>query len=147
MLWFMVFVLWSLAELFVIVEVARAIGVFWMLLALIITWPIGTRILRTQGRRALWRLSNALAQGRAPAAEVVDGALALTGGLLLIVPGFIADAIGLLLMVPFVRRLAGRRAANHVANGPLRRIVNFGARATYDAESTATDIDQAQLHR
>ncbi len=100
MIWFVLLVLWPLAELFVIVKLSEAIGFLWVLLLLIISWPIGTRIIKHEGRAALRRLREALAAGREPTNEVLDGALVLVGGLLLLVPGFITDAIGLLLLVP-----------------------------------------------
>jgi UPF0716 protein FxsA len=85
MLWFVVLVLWPLAELFVIIKISEAIGFLWMLLLLIVTWPIGSRIIRIEGRAALRRLRDALAQGREPTNEVLDGALVLFGGFLLLV--------------------------------------------------------------
>ncbi len=77
MIWFVLLVLWPLAELFVIVKVSEAIGFLWMLLLLIVSWPIGSRIIRHEGRAALRRLRDALAAGRAPTNEVLDGALVL----------------------------------------------------------------------
>ena len=54
----------------------------------------GPWLLRAEGRAAWRRLSAAVADGRAPGREAVDGALALVAGLLFIVPGFITDVIG-----------------------------------------------------
>ena len=80
MFWFVLLVLWPLAELFVIVKVAEAIGFLWVLLLLIMSWPIGSRIIRHQGRAALRRLREALAAGREPTDAVLDGAQAMAGG-------------------------------------------------------------------
>ena len=63
---------------------------------------------KAEGRAAWRRLSAAVAAGRPPGREVIDGALVLVGGLLLIVPGFITDAVGLLLLAP--TRAVARRA-------------------------------------
>jgi UPF0716 protein FxsA len=155
MIWFVLLVLWPLAELYVIVRISEAIGFLWMLLLLILTWPVGSRIIRHQGRAALRRLREALAAGRAPTTEVLDGALVLGGGVLLLVPGFITDAIGLLLLLPPTRALARRGLARHHASRWLSRTVTFiswGARGprgagdpSYDAEATAADIDEPQL--
>jgi UPF0716 protein FxsA len=152
MIWFVLLVLWPLAELFVIVEISEAIGFLWVLLALIVTWPIGWRLIRHEGRAALRRLRGALAAGRAPTKEVLDGALVLVGGLLLLVPGFITDFIGLLLLFPPTRALARRVAGRNPRSAWLHRavsLVSWGARGEdprgYDAESTAADIDEPHL--
>jgi UPF0716 protein FxsA len=152
MMWLLVLVLWPLAELFVIVKVAEWIGFFWMLALLAASWPLGTWLLRAQGRTAMRRLRAAVAGGRVPTAEAVDGALMLGGGLLLLVPGFITDVLGLLLLVPPLRRLAGKFASRHLAGGFLGRLIGFGPRGRsgtggrdYDVESTAYEADELQL--
>jgi UPF0716 protein FxsA len=160
MIWFVLLVLWPLAELFVIVKVSEAIGFLWMLLLLIVSWPIGSRIIRHEGRAALRRLRDALAAGRAPTNEVLDGALVLVGGLLLLVPGFITDTIGLLLLLRPTRALARRAAARNHRSASLNRAVSFitwgvrgnssgpggpGSAGGYDADATAVDIDEPQL--
>ena len=158
MIWFVLLVLWPLAELFVIIKLSEAVGFLWVLLALIVSWPIGTRVIRHEGRAALRRLRSALAAGRAPTHEVLDGALVLVGGLLLLVPGFITDAIGLLLLLPPTRALARGAALRNHRSAWLHRAVSFvswnlprprGGRGAdprgYDAEATAADIDEPQL--
>ncbi len=157
MIWFVMLVLWLLAELFVMVKVSEAIGFGWMLVLLIISWPIGTRVIRHQGRSALRRLREALAAGREPTNEVLDGGLVLLGGLLLLVPGFITDVIGLLLLMRPTRALARVAAARHPHSILLRRtlsMVTWGVYAApgsrrrggdYDVDSTAVDIDGPQL--
>jgi UPF0716 protein FxsA len=163
MLWFVVLVLWPLAELFVIIKISEAIGFLWMLLALVVSWPIGSRIIRVEGRAAMRRLRDALAQGREPTNEVLDGALVLFGGFLLLVPGFITDAVGLLLLIRPTRSLARRGVARNHRSAWLGRAVSFvtwGARGGrggpgapgaggrgYDADATAVDIDEPQLGR
>lgn len=157
MLWFVLLVLWPLAELFVIIKISEAIGFVWMLLLLIVSWPVGSRIIKHQGRAATRRLRDALAAGRTPTNEVVGGAIVLLGGLLLLVPGFITDAIGLLLLLPPVRALTSRAVLRNHHSAWLTRIVNFiswGARASgprhrggpgaggYDVDGTAVDIDK-----
>src|ERR1700735_583902 len=59
------FILWPLAELFVLVKVAEAIGVLYAILLLLVSWPVGTWVLRSEGRAARRPLSAAGAAGRA----------------------------------------------------------------------------------
>jgi len=161
MAWFVIFVVWPLAELFVIVKVSDAIGFLWMLLALIISWPLGSRILRAQGRAAWRQFGEAIQAGRPPANEALNGALVLTGGLLLMVPGFITDIIGLLLLIPFTRAVARKLVVRHHRSALIGRAANFGsgfgrnrrnsgsggpdAGQQYDADATAVDIDNPEL--
>jgi UPF0716 protein FxsA len=152
MIWFVLLVLWPLAELYVIIEISEAIGFVWMLLLLFVSWPVGWRLIRHEGRAALRRLRSALTIGRAPTHEVLDGAIVLVGAVLLLVPGFISDAIGLLFLLPPTRALARRVAARNHRSAWLGRLVGLsgwaargGGPSAYDAETTAADIDEPQL--
>ena len=137
---------WFAAELFVVIDVAGAIGVGATILLLILSWPLGAWALKAQGRAAWRRLSAAVAAGRPPGREVLDGVLVLLGGLLLIVPGFISDVLGALALLPPTRALMRRQLARHVQSRFVVSATRFGnATRPYDVDSTATDVDQAQL--
>jgi UPF0716 protein FxsA len=103
----LLFILVPLAELFVIVQVGELIGVLPTLGLLALDAVLGTLLLRAQGRAAWRRLNAAIEEGRAPAREVLDGALVLFGGALLLTPGFLTDIAGVLLLLPPTR--AGAR--------------------------------------
>src|SRR5205085_8656235 len=120
------------------------IGLLETVLLLIVTWPLGSWALRSQGRVAWRRLSDALAQGRRPAREVLDGALVLIGGLLLIIPGFITDVIGVLLLAPPTRSLARSLVGRNLHSRFVVRAARVGGQP-YDVDSTAHDIDQPRL--
>lgn len=137
---------WAVAEVFVAIAVADAIGVIAMLLLLLAGWPVGLWALRSQGRVAWRRLSDAVAARRPPAREVLNGALVLLGGTLMMVPGFITDALGLLLLLPPTRALARVLVVRNLQSRVVVRAARFGGRYAYDVDSTATDIDHPQLH-
>jgi UPF0716 protein FxsA len=137
--------LWPVAELFVMFEVANAIGFHYMLLALIVAWPIGWWAVRSQGRLMWRRLQAAVAEGRRPTREVLDGALVLLGGALLIIPGFISDAVGLVLLLPPTRALMRGLVRRNLQSRFVVRAVGATGRP-YDVDSTATDVDQPRLH-
>jgi len=140
------FICWGVAELLVAIAVANAIGVLATVVLLIAGWPIGVWALRSQGRAAWRRLGVALSEGRQPAREVVDGALIVLGGVLLIVPGFITDAIGLLLLAPPTRALMRPLLVRNLNSKFVVNATRFsGGRIEYDVDSTATDVDQPQL--
>jgi UPF0716 protein FxsA len=139
-------ILWPVAELFVIVEVAKAIGVVDTIVLLILGWPVGVWAIRAEGAAVWRRLTAAVAAGRTPAHEVLDGALVLIGGLLLIIPGFITDALGVLFLLPPTRIAARALLRRNLHSRVVTRAVRFTGRSgPYDAESTAVDIDQPQL--
>ena len=139
-------ILWPIAELFVMIKVAEAIGVLLMLLLLIAGWPIGMWAIRSEGRGVLRRLAAALSEQRTPTREMLDGALVLLGGLLVMVPGFITDVLGALLLLPPTRMLARRGVARNLRSRVVLRAVRFSAgRQEYDVESTARDVPPPSL--
>jgi len=140
-------ILWPVAELFVAIKVAEAIGVLLTVLLLIAGVPLGVWLTRSEGRAAWRRLSAAVAAGRPPGREVIDGALVLVGGVLFIVPGFISDAIGLLLLLAPSRAVAGAAIVRNFQSRLVVAATRFSGapRSPYDVDSTATDVDRPQL--
>ncbi len=63
----------------------------------------GAWLVRHQGFEIMRRIQSELAQGRLPAAELLDGAMVLVGGVLLLTPGFFTDFLGLFFLIPFTR--------------------------------------------
>lgn len=102
-----------LTELYVIVQVGDAIGFGLTFLLLIACSLVGLWIVKRQGV-GTWRRAQAqLRAGEVPAAEVVDGAVLLVAGTLLLIPGFVTDFLGALLLLPPVRWLPRRWASRH----------------------------------
>lgn len=146
MLFLLLGICWLLAEVYVAIQVAGAIGVLATALLLIAGWPVGAWALRSQGGAAWRRLGAAVGAGRSPGREVLDGTLILLGGALLIVPGFITDVIGILLLLPPARALTRGSLSRHLQNRLVARATRFGPTArSYDVDSTATEIEQPQL--
>jgi|SRR5690606_23104309 len=101
-------------EIALFIEAGGLIGVMPTLLAVLATAILGTALVRVQGLRTLQRARATLDAGEVPARELFDGVCILIGGVLLVVPGFFTDAIGLLLLIPPLRELLRRFAARHV---------------------------------
>src|SRR5919197_407726 len=138
------FIALPLAELYVILKVGDAIGVVPTILLLAGDSVLGSLLLRSQGRSVWRRFNSALAEGKMPHREVLDGVLVIFGGAFLITPGFVTDFVGLLLLLPptrtvirsqVVRRL-GRRVIVDVTTRPGRRRPR-----DYDVEGTAREYD------
>jgi UPF0716 protein FxsA len=141
-------------EIFVFVEVGRAIGWLLALVLLLGTSLLGAWLVRIQGRSAIERVSLAVAERRAPARAAVDGALGFLGGLLLVVPGFATDALGALLVFSPTRALARRWLSRRYAGRAMSFVATTGRFATRergvrpaDVESTAVDEDLDELDR
>jgi len=94
-----------LAELVVFVLVAQWIGVGWTILATLATSVLGWMLLARQGTRALAELRERARTRRSPGAELGNAGLVAAGGLLMVLPGFIGDLIGLLCLLPGTRNL------------------------------------------
>ena len=90
-------------ELFVFVQVAPWIGVLEALALLIAVSVLGAWVVKIQGVGVIGRISQDLSNRRVPAGGIVDGALLLVAGTLLLVPGFLTDLVGLVLLVPVAR--------------------------------------------
>lgn len=99
----LVFVAVPILELYVIVQVAGGIGVLETILLLVAISALGVWLTRIAGVSVLYRLQRTVREGRVPSGEIVDGALVLFAGALLIVPGFLSDALALLLLLPPTR--------------------------------------------
>jgi UPF0716 protein FxsA len=99
------FIVVPIAELYVIIQVGEAIGIWPTLALLLADALLGSFLLKHQGRGAWRRFNEALAQRRFPGKEVVDGLLIVVGGTLLLAPGFLTDIVGLLLLIPPTRAI------------------------------------------
>lgn len=101
---FVFFIIIPLIELAVILKVNSFIGIGWTLGLIVITAFIGVRLLRLQGLSTLLRANQKMQQGQMPALELAEGFLLALAGAMLLIPGFITDAVGFLLLVPVTRK-------------------------------------------
>ena len=129
-------------ELWAVVAVAGQIGLGWTVLLLIALSVLGVVLIRSQGL-AVWRRANAeLAAGRMPTRSLVDGAMVLLGGSLLIIPGFVTDAVGLLLLLPptraLLRPLVLRWMERRAARAGVMNAVFVGSMSTPYGTTRAT---------
>ena len=144
------FIVVPIAELAVLIQIGELIGVWWTIALLVADAILGSLLARSQGRITWQRFNEAMQAGRPPAREVMDGALVLFGGALLLTPGFLSDILGVILLVPptralvralLVRRFMNRMVASMTA-GPRGGRPGAGsprARQAYDVEGTAVD--------
>ncbi len=100
---FLLFTLIPIIELMVLIDLGTSIGLAPTLGVVILTGALGAWAARTQGFYVVSRIQAEMAAGRLPGAEMVEGAMVLVGGVLLLTPGLLTDAAGFALMAPAVR--------------------------------------------
>jgi UPF0716 protein FxsA len=100
---FILFLTVPVIEIYLLIKMGGLIGAIPTVLLLLGISFSGAWLVRHQGFGILRRIQSELAQGRIPAAEVMDGALVLVGGILLMTPGFFTDVLGLFFLVPASR--------------------------------------------
>lgn len=108
LLLFLAFVAVPIVEIAVIIKVGGILGIWPTVGLIILTAATGTALVRAQGFAVLRRIQTNLNQGVFPAGALFDGAALLVAGVLLLTPGFVTDAFGLLLLIPPARRVIGR---------------------------------------
>ena len=90
-------------EIYVLIEAGRQIGLPATILLILLTGIAGAWLARTQGIEILRRIQMEMAEGRMPAEALLDGAMILIGGMLLLTPGFCTDLLGFTFLAPFSR--------------------------------------------
>ncbi|MFT3874902.1 MAG: FxsA family protein [Propioniciclava sp.] len=110
----------AVAEIALIATVAGQIGIGWTLLALVGTAALGGYLWRREGSRAWASLAQAQGDPDQIGKRVTDTALIFIGGLLLLLPGFLSDVLGLVCLIPFTRPLA-RGAVQTIMKAMTRR--------------------------
>jgi UPF0716 protein FxsA len=146
---------WPIVEIFAFIEVGQAIGWLAAIVLLLGSSALGAQLLRRQGRSAIERVALSISEHRAPARAAIDGLLGFLGGLLLVIPGFVTDALGVLLLLPPVRALMRRWLSRHYGGRVMRFVATSGrfasggrGRRPDDVESTVVeDDDRRRLGR
>lgn len=131
------FIVYGFAELALIVWVAEQVG-WWTLAVLGLTAAIGFSLLMREGRRAMEALMDVTRTGHLPRGRMADTTLVLIGAVLLIVPGFISDLVGLCLVLPFTRPFV-RSAISWWAARAMRRH-NVAWTGTIEGEVVDSDV-------
>ncbi len=113
-----------LLELFILVKLGAAIGIWPTIGIVLVTGVLGASVARYEGLRVLNHINDELRYGRMPAEELFDGLLILIGGIVLLTPGLLTDLFGFSLLVPATRRMykewLRRRFDNMIRSGETR---------------------------
>ncbi|NVZ48870.1 membrane protein FxsA [Pseudomonas sp. B6002] len=117
----LLFLLFPVLELFVFVQVSSAIGFFPALLLIILGSMLGVLVLRVAGLATALRARESLNRGELPAQTMLEGLMMALAGGLLILPGFISDVVGLVMLLPFTRKLLAGKMRQRAEEAAIRQ--------------------------
>ncbi|MEN9595907.1 MAG: hypothetical protein RL236_341 [Pseudomonadota bacterium] len=121
---FIVIVVISFLELYVLIAVGSVLGAFPTIILIVASAGLGSFLLRQQGLATWERLQATIARHETPAYELMEGFLILLGGALLLTPGFITDAVGLTCLLPTLRQKLITIALQYYSIPPVRKDEN-----------------------
>lgn len=99
------FIIVPVVEIYVLIEIGGKIGAWSTIGIIIFTGILGAYLVKNQGFLILKKIQNDLNEGILPGDSLIQGAIILAGGILLITPGFITDTIGFIFLIPVGRRV------------------------------------------
>lgn len=140
---FIIFILIPTLELIAFIKVGASIGIFWTLFWIFFTAVAGTTVIRVQGFTTLLRVRERVNAGETPAKELLQGFLLALAGVLLVIPGFITDTLGLFLLVPWVSKML----ASHIVNHHRSLFVPTQPHGFQHSEKDVTDVYIVEKYR
>jgi len=99
------FVIVPVTELYILIEVGKKIGSLTTIGIIILTGIIGAYLVKSQGFMILKKIQNDLNEGIMPGDSLIQGAIILAGGILLLTPGFVTDIAGFIFLIPVSRNI------------------------------------------
>jgi len=121
MIFLVIFVVVPLIELYFMLEVGEIFGAFNTVFLVVLTAVIGGVLVRQQGFSTMMRMRETAARGETPALEMIESGVLLLCGVMLLLPGFLTDTLGFLLLVPPLRKafvLWGLKRGNFIRQTP-----------------------------
>ncbi|MBZ0057935.1 MULTISPECIES: FxsA family protein [unclassified Leclercia] len=135
-------------EISIFIQVAHVLGVLLTLILVIFTSVIGMSLVRNQGFKNFLLMQQKMAAGESPAAEMIKSVSLIIGGILLIIPGFFTDFLGLLLLVPPVQKLLTLKLMPHLRFNRMPGggfSTGTGGGETFDGEYQRKDDQRDRL--
>ena len=125
------------------------IGGLLTLLGVFVTAIIGLLLLKGQGKAVMARIRTDLAQGHTPVGSIADSVALAVGGILMLIPGYVTDAVGVLLFVPGLRTITGAWILHHLmANIRFKGFAHDGSQSGFNARtpySYAEDVIEGDV--
>jgi len=116
----LLFILVPVAELILLIQLGRWVGLWPTLALIVITGTLGAALASREGLRAWHAFQEDLAQGRLPGRPILDGLSIFSGGALLLTPGLMTDILGFALVARPTRRWIQNRVVNRFGGRLLK---------------------------
>jgi len=127
------FIAVPLIDLALLFWIARHIGGWETVTLVIVTGFVGAALARSEGVKTLLQIQRDMAEGRMPTESLVQGGMILVAGTLLVTPGVLTDAVGLLFLIPVTRRVAARYLMTTLSRGLTITPISTNPGPTADA--------------
>ncbi|MPY77550.1 MAG: FxsA family protein [Actinophytocola sp.] len=138
-----VLLLYLITEVVAVWAVASAVGALWTILLLLAGAIVGSWLARREGGKAMRAVIAAAQAGRSGHQEITDGMLVALGGVLIFLPGFVTDVLGVLAMVPPTRTALRRAWLRRLERTAGR--MRYGSRVVVDGQ--VVNDSYADTHR
>ncbi|AXF77422.1 FxsA family protein [Erwinia tracheiphila] len=138
---FIVIFILAWLEITIFIEIAHVLGVLATMLLVIVSSCAGISLVKQQGIKNFMLLQQKLAAGESPAAEMVKSVSLILAGILLLLPGFFTDAVGLLLLLPSVQKHLTLKLMRHLR---MWRSSQADKGFTVDGEYGRKDVKQIE---
>jgi UPF0716 protein FxsA len=110
----LLFILVPIVEIGLFIQVGGFLGVWTTILLVITTALIGASLVRSQGIATLLSVQNRLQEGELPAQQILEGVMLAVAGVLLLTPGFMTDALGMLVLLPKPRAIIAKQLMSRI---------------------------------
>lgn len=139
----LLFIIVPAVELLLLIQMGRWIGTLPTVGLIVVTGIVGAYLARQQGLMVLRRIQREMQNGQMPGEALLDGAMVLVAGAVLMTPGILTDALGFLLLIPqsrkLLRQLTWRQIQRMIERGQIR--VGFGPLGTRQKRPNTIIID------
>ncbi|MDL5026717.1 FxsA family protein [Vibrio gigantis] len=105
----LLFIFVPIIEIGLFIQVGGFLGLWPTIALVLITAFVGASLVRSQGIQTLMSVQGRLQQGEMPAQQILEGVMLAVAGVLLLTPGFMTDALGMLVLLPAPRAMIAKK--------------------------------------
>lgn len=138
-------------EFYLLFTIGSEIGAINTFAIIILTGVIGAFLAKTQGLTIIYKVQRELAQGKMPGKQIAHGFIVFGGGLLLLTPGFITDALGFCMVIPgtrhFIVSLLIKYLKYATAKGTIQFMSSQSTKFYSRSQETPSDVFEAQYRK